>query len=448
MVYGPKIGGQASALEISDSRRFTAVYDESDLLLADQGSDTEHSLSEDWNAAARRGRWLSPEKAILPFTRDEELEEFLRTATIVSNEEIPSGINRPRKLLLEQYGIRAHAIFRHFEAEERNKRLPSGEVIPFFSDSYRNETAAYEVARLVGLDHLYPAVRREVQGRNGSVQLWVEGVVSERERLAANSHPPSIDEWLDQGSDMRVFDNLINNFDRNQGNILVDPDWKIWLIDHTRSFGREQQLPDPQYLERCSHELWNRIRALDEETVRRRLEPHLSGYEIDAFLARRARLIEALETRIAELGEQQVLFQRGRPADSGQCAWLTPTSLHPLKAHFQPSSSPPGNLPPVEYASRVVTAHSRNSTPTPAYLETPAITYRFYGTPKPESTQRDNKEKKLHSLEGHRWIGSLRHDHSVRADVGLDRRLWTLDRGSGDRGVSRDGRDCRHRRDR
>ena len=36
---------------------------------------------------------------------------------------------------------------------------------------------------------------------------------------------------------VRVFDELIQNRDRNQGNILWTSDWKMWLIDHTRAFG-------------------------------------------------------------------------------------------------------------------------------------------------------------------------------------------------------------------
>jgi hypothetical protein len=33
---------------------------------------------------------------------------------------------------------------------------------------------------------------------------------------------------------MRAFDQLIYNTDRNLGNLLIDGDWRIWMIDHTR----------------------------------------------------------------------------------------------------------------------------------------------------------------------------------------------------------------------
>ena len=35
---------------------------------------------------------------------------------------------------------------------------------------------------------------------------------------------------------MRIWDELIQNRDRNQGNILWTHDWTLWLIDHTRAF--------------------------------------------------------------------------------------------------------------------------------------------------------------------------------------------------------------------
>jgi hypothetical protein len=38
---------------------------------------------------------------------------------------------------------------------------------------------------------------------------------------------------------MALFDQLIFNDDRNQGNMLIGKDWKVWLIDHTQDFSWE-----------------------------------------------------------------------------------------------------------------------------------------------------------------------------------------------------------------
>ena len=42
---------------------------------------------------------------------------------------------------------------------------------------------------------------------------------------------------------MRVFDELIANTDRNLGNMLIDRQWKLWLIDHSRAFRLHETLP-------------------------------------------------------------------------------------------------------------------------------------------------------------------------------------------------------------
>ena len=35
---------------------------------------------------------------------------------------------------------------------------------------------------------------------------------------------------------VRLFDQLIYNVDRNLGNLVIDKNWTIWMIDHSRAF--------------------------------------------------------------------------------------------------------------------------------------------------------------------------------------------------------------------
>ena len=107
---------------------------------------------------------------------------------------------------------------------------------------------------------------------------------------------------------MYVFDNLINNVDRNQSNIVIDKDWNLWLIDHTRSFAMDSTLPAPDKVSRCSRSLWDAIIQLDEGLVRESLAPLLRGAEVDAFFERRKEIIEILENRVAEVGESKVFY--------------------------------------------------------------------------------------------------------------------------------------------
>ena len=44
---------------------------------------------------------------------------------------------------------------------------------------------------------------------------------------------------------MYLFDELISNIDRNQGNIVYTKDWRLWLIDHTRAFRKNSTLKVP-----------------------------------------------------------------------------------------------------------------------------------------------------------------------------------------------------------
>jgi hypothetical protein len=65
-------------------------------------------------AAAQAGnavvKWIGPDGEPLQLTSHEQVCDFLRTAAVVSSAEIPTGISKPRKLLLEEDGVRLHAI--------------------------------------------------------------------------------------------------------------------------------------------------------------------------------------------------------------------------------------------------------------------------------------------------------------------------------------------------
>jgi hypothetical protein len=177
-----------------------------------------------------------------------------------------------------------------------------------FRDSYESEVAAYKVNEILGLNNIPPTVYREIEGRSGSVQLWMEKTTKEVDRRKNNTKPPDVTNWNRQSHDMRVFDNLINNIDRNQSNILIDKDWNLWLIDHTRSFAMDESLPTPEKVSRCSRSLYNAIKQMDEDLVREALASLLRGAEVDAFFVRREKLIKLLEDRVAEMGESEVFY--------------------------------------------------------------------------------------------------------------------------------------------
>ncbi len=259
-------------------------------------------------AASSAGVWLDPEGKPLPFTSDEEVMEFLRTARLIRFRKIPLGVTQPKKALLEKDGVRMHAIFRDVKQDKPRQRLKSGTVVLNFRDSYIFEPAAYELSRLLGLDNVPPVVLREFRGRRGSLQAWVEKAMTEKKRVKDNVTPSDTVFWSKQIHVMRVFDNLIYNTDRNKGNILIDGDWKVWLIDHTRAFRREKELRTPELVIHCDRKLWEKLKSLDEQVVRERLKKFLRSSEIKALMQRRDILVQHIQKLIEEHGESKVLF--------------------------------------------------------------------------------------------------------------------------------------------
>ena len=142
--------------------------------------------------------------------------------------------------------------------------LPPG-VYRGFWESYKAEIAAYELDKLLKLDMVPPTVERQLQGNKGAAQLWVENVFG----LKAGASPGESNraDWEDQLVRMTMFDDLIGNRDRNQGNMLRDAAWNLILLDHSRAFGAGTELPHK--LSRIDEGFWARIESLTRASARR-----------------------------------------------------------------------------------------------------------------------------------------------------------------------------------
>jgi hypothetical protein len=246
--------------------------------------------------------WLDAEGEPLPFQSDAEILEFLRTAAVVSRDRIPVGVNRPEQLLLEKNGARAHAAFRIADLRQRDVRMGARFYFDF-RDSYRHECAAYELSRWLGLDLVPPAVLRRLDGKDGSVQMWLENA-----RESEGFKPPDVRAWVAQVWDKDLFDNLILNVDRNLGNVLVGQQYRLWLIDHTRAFQPERQLLNPETLARVKRRVWDRLLAMTEDDLKGLVGDYLDGGQMSALAKRRELLIEHFEQLVAERGEGAVLY--------------------------------------------------------------------------------------------------------------------------------------------
>lgn len=260
--------------------------------------------------------FLDAEGQPLPFQSDDEIEGFLNTADVASITKIPVGVTGPRKVLLTGQGVRANAVFKDIDREEKNVRDKTAGRAKFYRewrDWFGYDIAAYQLDRLLGLDRVPPVVRRKIKRQDGSVQIWIEGTITEHERRERDLDPPDIARYNQQKEIMHLFDNLVANRDSNLGNSLIDRNWRIWLIDCSRCFGVSKDLLYPQSISHCERGLWQALQEMDSEATHTRLADYLTKAEIDALLARRDALVLHLQGLIDEWGEQMIIFDH-RPA--------------------------------------------------------------------------------------------------------------------------------------
>jgi hypothetical protein len=252
--------------------------------------------------------WLDSAGKPLPFQTPREILDYLRTAEVVDESPIGQGVTGAARILLDRQGVRARAAFR---TVDRTYHGPF-ENLPWSVRRVRDaaifECAAYELSEALRLGRVPPTVWRQIGKRNGSVQVWLEAGMTQKEFLENSPERSDVASWNLQKHRMYVFDALIANLDRNQGNILVDPGGTLWFIDHTRAFVRTDELLQPEKVTRCSRDLWLALRNLDEASMRKRLAPFLEKAELDALFKRRLALMARIEQLISKEGESSVLF--------------------------------------------------------------------------------------------------------------------------------------------
>jgi hypothetical protein len=223
-----------------------------------------------------------------------EFEQYLKTAKIVRFEPVPVGVTKPLRGYFAAGGLAGSFIF---------KPLQPGMIGGYF-ESYKSEIAAYELDKLLGLGMVPPTVERRVgEWGLGSVQLWVENVRVLKDTAANESR--DLVRWNREVYRQWVFDDLIANIDRNQANMLVDSDWNLVLIDHSRAFTGTGSLP--YKLERIDRQFLDSLRALTDARVKATLGPLLFDGP-KPFLKRRDRILQQFDTLIAERGEAEVVI--------------------------------------------------------------------------------------------------------------------------------------------
>lgn len=243
--------------------------------------------------------------------RGEEAKHFLQTADVVSMKPLKSkAVTRPKKVELSDGHLTWFALFKTIDQFQPVKRWDNGEVELKFTDSFEYEIAAYELDTMLGLGIVPPAVRRRINSEVGSLSLWVEGAMTEWERIEVHKErPPDLESWNQQMYTIRLFLQLIYDTDyTNINNLLVTPDWKIYKIDSSRAFRTHMELRREGSLERFSRRVLAALRALDRDELRSRMKPWLTKKQIEALWVRRGLILDLADRRVAEQGEEAVLF--------------------------------------------------------------------------------------------------------------------------------------------
>jgi hypothetical protein len=254
---------------------------------------------------AAAGTQEPPLAPSVPMTRTEK-EDFLLKASIVDEGDTSTGSKFWRVTLDD--GKRKHdAAIETSTSRDASQR------------NYRFNLAAYELDKALELNFAVPSVERAIKGQPAAFTWWVDDVLmNEQSRRGQKIEPPDPDRWNKQMQVVRVFDELIANAYRKVSpafylatmwdNLLITKEWRIWLVDHTRTFGTSRQLENSQSLVQCDRTLLARLRELTRVVMKQKLEKYLNVEQLDALEARRELLVKHFTEQIALKGEGAVLY--------------------------------------------------------------------------------------------------------------------------------------------
>src|SRR4051812_39191654 len=225
------------------------------------------------------------------------IEDALKSAPILRLEPIDTGVTRPQRAHVEPGGAIAGFTWKPLPPEFRGGHW----------ESYKSEIAAYELDKQLALNMVPPTVERDVDGTRGAAVMWVEPAISLKQigtKLTSGRVPAH------DIRKMQTFDNFIGNPDRNAGNILIDGANNLILIDHSRAFVSDTDLPVT--IVRVDEDLWNAIQALTPDDLRAVIGPLIGNEAVDAMLERRSRMTREIDALVARKGRSLVIVSSGR----------------------------------------------------------------------------------------------------------------------------------------
>jgi hypothetical protein len=243
----------------------------------------------------------------------DQIKTFLKNAKVIRTRGTEKGVTAPKRLTLSDGSLTHDAVFQAIDEHQMVANLGGAgrraQTELNFVDSYKYNIAAYEIARLLELDHMMPVyVERRWNGQLGSISWFVPTLMDESERLKKKIQPPRPSEWNEQMYRMRVFSALLRDTDRNLTNVLVTHEWKVVMIDFSRAFRLQSELLHLADLAKIDRRLLAKLEAMSRDEVRQATADFLTRVELDAMMQRRDGLVAHFKKLIAELGEAKVLY--------------------------------------------------------------------------------------------------------------------------------------------
>ena len=237
-----------------------------------------------------------------------EMATFLREAKVLKDKEIGKGSTVPLRLTLSDGRVTHDGVFQSIDERKALMEFANGRREVNFVDSWRYNVASVQLAELLGIGDMMPVtIERSYNGKKGSLSWWVETLMDERERVQRKKEAPNPPSWNEQMQRLRVFTQLVDDTDRNLGNVLITPEWKLIMIDFSRAF-RLQPVIKQEEITRCDRRLLDALEHLQLDALTKTTAGYLTPDEAKAVIARRDLIVGHVRKLIAEKGEASVLY--------------------------------------------------------------------------------------------------------------------------------------------
>jgi hypothetical protein len=242
---------------------------------------------------------------VAPLT-DAAMEQFLRTARVLRTRDTAKGVTGSVRATLSDGTLTHDAHIQVIDVAKAQFRGKGGVVENDFRDNWRFNIAVYRIDRLLGLQLVPVSVQRTWKGQRAAFTWWVDEVLmDEGERMKNNVEPPDLQCWDEQRHLVRLLDQLIDNVDRNLGNMLITKNWRVWAIDHTRAFRYSRTPRIPAYLTGVDRTVLQRLEALDFAGLKTAIDRHINDADIRTLLSRRDGIVAHFKARTSAIFDRQ-----------------------------------------------------------------------------------------------------------------------------------------------